>query len=61
MDLSKAVWRKSKRSHQEGDACVELATMPSSVAVRDSKDPEGSNILVDRQDFRRFVDVMKGL
>ncbi|MEV0002038.1 DUF397 domain-containing protein [Micromonospora sp. NPDC050980] len=33
-------WRKSSHSGDEG-ACVEMASLPESVAVRDSKDPTG--------------------
>ncbi|GAA1524610.1 hypothetical protein GCM10009678_02340 [Actinomadura kijaniata] len=46
MDLSNVTWRKSKRSHAEGDACVELAAVPGAVAVRDSKNPEGGVVLI---------------
>ncbi|WP_083982225.1 DUF397 domain-containing protein [Actinomadura hibisca] len=61
MDLSNATWRKSSRSSDKGDNCVEITGLQGSVAVRDSKDPEGSNIIVDRQDFRRFADAIKSL
>ncbi|WBB56907.1 DUF397 domain-containing protein [Verrucosispora sp. WMMD573] len=33
-------WRKSSHSGDEG-ACVEMAVVPGTVAVRDSKDPHG--------------------
>ncbi|GHJ13435.1 MULTISPECIES: DUF397 domain-containing protein [unclassified Micromonospora] len=33
-------WRKSSHSGDEG-ACVEMAPLPETVAVRDSKDPTG--------------------
>lgn len=39
-DLSRAQWRKSARSDQQG-ACVEVAGLPGAVAVRDSKNPAG--------------------
>ncbi|RUL92981.1 MULTISPECIES: DUF397 domain-containing protein [Micromonospora] len=35
-----AGWRKSSHSGDEG-ACVEVAVVPGTVAVRDSKDPDG--------------------
>ena len=41
-DLSRAAWRISSYSGQNG-SCVEVArNLPGVVAVRDSKDPEGS-------------------
>ncbi|MEV4478828.1 DUF397 domain-containing protein [Micromonospora coxensis] len=42
--LATAAWRKSSHSGDEG-ACVELATVPEAVAVRDSKDPAGPVLL----------------
>ncbi|MBW8487301.1 DUF397 domain-containing protein [Actinomadura parmotrematis] len=42
-------WRKSSRSSGAGDAaCIELAALPRQVAVRDSKDPGGPKLLLDR-------------
>lgn len=34
-------WRKSSYSTGNGGACIEVATAPRIVAVRDSKDPHG--------------------
>jgi hypothetical protein len=34
-------WRKSSYSGNGGSDCVEVATRPGTVAVRDSKDPHG--------------------
>jgi hypothetical protein len=36
-------WRKSRRSGDGGN-CVEVADLVQEVAVRDSKDPEGSRL-----------------
>lgn len=42
--LALARWRKSSHSGDEG-ACVEMAVVPGTVAVRDSKDPAGPALL----------------
>ncbi|GGL86967.1 MULTISPECIES: DUF397 domain-containing protein [Micromonospora] len=41
--LARAGWRKSSHSGDEG-ACVEFASIPGVVAVRDSKDPGGPQL-----------------
>ncbi|MBW8484236.1 DUF397 domain-containing protein [Actinomadura parmotrematis] len=61
MDLNAMTWRKSSRSGGNGGECVELAAMRGSVAVRDSKDPEGDRILLDRANFRRLANAVKEL
>ncbi|MDM4722924.1 DUF397 domain-containing protein [Micromonospora sp. WMMA1363] len=43
-ELALARWRKSSHSGDEG-ACVEIATLPRKVGVRDSKDPGGPLLL----------------
>jgi len=54
-DLAGAVWRKSSYSNSSG-ACVEVASnLPGVVAVRDSKRPAASPLVVDPADFRAFV------
>ncbi|MUN38505.1 DUF397 domain-containing protein [Actinomadura litoris] len=42
-------WRKSSYTGQEGGNCVELASLDSSVGIRDSKDPQGPHISVGRE------------
>jgi hypothetical protein len=55
IDLSRAEWRKSSYSSQSGN-CVEVATnMPGTVAVRDSKDPQGATLAVSCHDWQVFV------
>ncbi|GGU93084.1 toxin [Actinomadura cremea] len=60
MDLSKAAWRKSSYTTSNGGECVELASFPSAVAVRDSKDPDGPNLVVTRRAFAALLDGIKG-
>ncbi|OLT10080.1 DUF397 domain-containing protein [Actinomadura sp. CNU-125] len=52
-------WRKSKRSNDQGHECVELATLQNGVGVRDSKDPDGPKLILNRSDFRALVDDLK--
>ena len=47
-------WRKSSRSAGNG-ACVEIAELPSVVAVRDSKDPDGPILTFGVQHWQDFV------
>lgn len=53
-DLARAVWRKSARSGEQG-ACVEVAALTSSIAVRDSKNPAGPALRFDRSHFADLV------
>jgi hypothetical protein len=58
-NLSRAEWRKSTYSSQNG-ACVEVATnLPGTVAVRDSKAPEGLVLLIPAAEWRAFVHGLK--
>ncbi|WP_018655681.1 DUF397 domain-containing protein [Actinomadura flavalba] len=61
MELNGVTWRKSSRSGGNEAQCVEVANVPATVAVRDSKDPSGPKLLVGRGDFRRFAGVVKTL
>lgn len=55
-DLSRAVWRTSSYSGQNGD-CVEVAyNIPRLVAVRDSKDRDGPVLAIDPEEWRGFTD-----
>jgi Domain of unknown function (DUF397) len=60
-DLSRAIWRKARRSAHNG-GCVEVAVnLPDVVAVRDSKRPDGGAHVVERAVFAAFLaDVKAG-
>jgi hypothetical protein len=55
MELTGANWRKSRRSGGNGGACVEVAGLPGTVAVRDSKDPHGPKLAFSRDAWRTFA------
>lgn len=50
--LTGVEWRKSSYSSGNGGACVEFADLSSAVAVRDSKDPEGSALILTPAQWR---------
>ena len=53
METSGALsWRKSSYSTSNGGNCVEVGTAPRTIAVRDSKDPDGPVLAVSREGWR---------
>jgi hypothetical protein len=55
-DLSHAEWRKSTRSGGTGGNCVEVArNLPGIVAIRDSKNPDGSVLTLTPAQWRSFA------
>ncbi|MQA10413.1 MAG: DUF397 domain-containing protein [Pseudonocardiaceae bacterium] len=56
MDMSDARWRKSSRSGDGGqDNCVEVAFTGTAIAVRDSKNPSGPVVVIDRTHWLTFT------
>jgi hypothetical protein len=51
-------WRKSSYSGS-GNNCVEVATADGDVAVRDSKNPDGPNMVFARDQWRALVRSVK--
>jgi hypothetical protein len=51
-------WRKSSYS-QSSSNCVEVAGLPGTVAVRDTKDPHGLALAFSQRDWRAFTHRVK--
>ncbi|MEV0178202.1 DUF397 domain-containing protein [Streptomyces sp. NPDC050625] len=55
-DASELAWFKSSySSSSEGDSCVELATTPATVHVRDSKHTAGPRLAFSPASWSAFV------
>jgi hypothetical protein len=60
VDLTKATWKKSSRSGDNGGNCVEVATnIPGVVAVRDSKNPTGPVLAFTPAEWKAFLGGIK--
>jgi hypothetical protein len=56
MDIGHLTWRKSSYTNAQGGNCVEVAQFPAaSIAVRDSKDPEGPKLVFSSGEWRAFI------
>ena len=54
-DLGPVEWRKSRESNPSGN-CVEVAALPDgSVAVRNSRQPEGPALVYTRAEIAAFL------
>ena len=57
--LEGATWRKSQRSNSQG-ACVELARLDSAtVAMRNSRDPQGTALVYSATAVRAMVGALR--
>jgi hypothetical protein len=48
-------WRKSSYSNGAGGECIEIADLHATVAIRDSKQPHGPHLAVQRGAWAGFV------
>jgi Domain of unknown function (DUF397) len=53
------LWRKSSHSGGGGGECVEIANLFPTIAIRDSKDPDGPRLALDRAVFAAFVQTVR--
>jgi Domain of unknown function (DUF397) len=56
--MSKYAWRKSSYSTAQSN-CVEAASLPDAVAIRDSKNPDGPKLTFGPADWRSFTASVK--
>ncbi|GGV38330.1 hypothetical protein GCM10010277_25460 [Streptomyces longisporoflavus] len=54
--IHQLVWRRSSYSSEEGGECVEVATRPGNVHVRDSKDVTRAHLAVRPTAWTAFVE-----
>jgi hypothetical protein len=53
--LGTVAWRKSSFSGSNGGECVEVAAGAPCVAIRDSKNPGGAVVTINRAHFEDFI------
>ncbi|RKS79030.1 uncharacterized protein DUF397 [Actinomadura pelletieri DSM 43383] len=59
MDLNQVVWRKASRSTSNGGNCVEITSVPGTIAIRDSKNPNGPRLTINHNDFHHLIRIIK--
>ena len=58
--LSTATWIKSSYSDDNGGDCIEVAPhIPAVVPVRDSKNPDGPVLVINRPAWLSFIDAVR--
>ncbi|MFF7441332.1 DUF397 domain-containing protein [Streptomyces sp. NPDC008122] len=56
MSTTELAWFKSSYSTGDGGNCVEVATAPATVHVRDSKNPTGPQLTLSPGTWTEFLD-----
>jgi hypothetical protein len=57
--MSAVHWRKSSQSGGDGGQCVEVGGLDPSIAVRDSKNPNGPKLIFNATDWHAFTHDIK--
>ncbi|MER6092092.1 DUF397 domain-containing protein [Streptomyces bluensis] len=55
MNTSELAWFKSSYSGGDGDDCVEIATTPDTIHVRDSKNPQAPHLTLSPTAWADFL------
>ncbi|MHA5051302.1 DUF397 domain-containing protein [Streptomyces sp. SD15] len=55
MNTTELTWFKSSYSSGSGDDCVEVATRPHTIHVRDSKDTQGPQLTLSPSTWADFI------
>jgi hypothetical protein len=58
-DPNDATWRKSTRSNGSGNECVEIASLTTGAAVRDSKAPEAGALLLTPRTWQSLLTAVR--
>ncbi|MER6111788.1 DUF397 domain-containing protein [Streptomyces hirsutus] len=56
----KLEWIKSSYSSDDGPSCVEVATTPATIHVRDSKNPNGPRLALTPATWETFLPYASG-
>ncbi|WP_081240106.1 DUF397 domain-containing protein [Streptomyces viridosporus] len=56
----KLEWIKSSHSSDDGPSCVEVATTPATILVRDSKNPNGPRLALAPTTWTAFLPYASG-
>ncbi|MFI0371504.1 DUF397 domain-containing protein [Actinomadura sp. 1N219] len=59
VDLTGATWRKATRSTSNGGECIEIARVDNTIAIRDSKNPDGPKLLLTPQTLHHLTQAIK--
>ncbi|QDQ11160.1 DUF397 domain-containing protein [Streptomyces spectabilis] len=54
-DCVEVAWKKSSHSTDDGPDCVEIAPTPSTIHVRDSKNPDGPQLALAPGAWSEFL------
>ncbi|MFD9506284.1 DUF397 domain-containing protein [Streptomyces mirabilis] len=55
MNTTELAWFKSSYSNAEGEACLEIATRPETVHIRDSKNHTGPTLTITPTTWTAFL------